>query len=157
MVWAQLLPSSQQTDRQTPLGKTDDILQPGMGRLARLKTFLQYDLELEIKFNSKLFVRNWLINVQGLKRFYENGLPSGAGRVNSLCGREQDLLYIFKYETFPIGHPVIYVGDDRLAREGIIKCKVLRPRNFYHPMTGVYSLRYSRQLLTVIESGHRTI
>jgi hypothetical protein len=92
-----------------------------------------------------------------LKRFYENGLPSGAGRVNSLCGREQDLLYIFKYETFPIGRPVIYVGDDRLAREGIIKCKVLRPTNFYHPMTGVYSALLKATVLTVIESGHRTI
>lgn len=84
--------------------------------------------------------------MRGWKRIYENGLPSGAGRGNSLCGRDQDLLYIFKYGAFPIGHPLIYVGDDCpadcLAREGIIKCKVLRPRNFYHPMTGVYSLCY---------------
>jgi hypothetical protein len=76
---------------------------------------------------------------------YENGLPSGAGRGNPLCGRDQDLLYVSKYGKFLIGYLLIYVGDDCpdcLAREGIINCKVLRPWNFYHPMTTVYSLCY---------------
>jgi len=71
-----------------------------------------------------------------------------------------------KYGAFPIGHPLIYVRDDCpadcLAREGIIKCKVLRPRNFYHPVTAVYSLCYlywhciKATVHTVIESGYRT-
>jgi hypothetical protein len=46
--------------------------------------------------------------------------------------------YICKYGKFPVGHPTVYVADDCpadcLAREGIIKCKVLPPRKLYHPV-----------------------
>ena len=39
---------------------------------------------------------------------------------------------------FPVCHPKVYVSadcpPDRLAREGIIKCKVLPPRKLYHPV-----------------------
>ena len=46
--------------------------------------------------------------------------------------------YICKYGKFPAGHPKVYVGadcpPDCLAREGIIKCKVLPPRKLYHPV-----------------------
>jgi hypothetical protein len=41
--------------------------------------------------------------------------------------------YICKYGKFPVGHPVIYVGDAcqdtevMLQKEGLIKCKVLPP------------------------------
>jgi hypothetical protein len=46
--------------------------------------------------------------------------------------------YICKYGKFPAGHPEVYVGadcpPDCLAREGIIKCKVLPPRKLYHPV-----------------------
>ena len=45
---------------------------------------------------------------------------------------------ICKYGKFPLGHPRVYVGadcpTDCLAREGIIKCKVLPPRKLYHPV-----------------------
>jgi hypothetical protein len=44
--------------------------------------------------------------------------------------------YICKYGKFPVDHPKVYVGadcpSDCLAREGIIKCKVLPPRELYH-------------------------
>jgi len=43
--------------------------------------------------------------------------------------------FICKYGKFPVGHPKMYVGadcpSDCLDREGIIKCKVLPPRNLY--------------------------
>jgi hypothetical protein len=44
--------------------------------------------------------------------------------------------YICKYGKFPTDHPQVYVGadcpTDCLAREEIIKCKVLPPRGVYH-------------------------
>jgi hypothetical protein len=46
--------------------------------------------------------------------------------------------YICKYRKFPVGHPEVYVGadchSDRLAREGIIKCKVQPNRKLCHPV-----------------------
>jgi len=48
--------------------------------------------------------------------------------------------YVCKYFKFPVGHPVIHVGDpclDRestLGKESLIKCCVLPPKNFYHPV-----------------------
>ena len=44
--------------------------------------------------------------------------------------------YICNYGKFPVRHPKVYVGadcpPDCLNREGIMKCKVLRPRKLYH-------------------------
>jgi len=44
--------------------------------------------------------------------------------------------YICKYGNFPVGHPKVNVGadcpPDCLDREGVIKCKVLPPRELYH-------------------------
>jgi hypothetical protein len=46
--------------------------------------------------------------------------------------------YICKYGKFPVGHLEVYVGadcpPDCVDREGIIKCKVLLPRELYHPV-----------------------
>jgi hypothetical protein len=48
--------------------------------------------------------------------------------------------FICKYFKFPIGHPVIYVGDTCknidacLQIEGLIKCTVVPPKALYYPM-----------------------
>jgi len=46
--------------------------------------------------------------------------------------------YMCKHGKFRVGHPKVYVGADCqydcLDREGIMKCKVLRPRKLYHPV-----------------------
>ena len=46
--------------------------------------------------------------------------------------------YICKYGKFPVGHSEVYVGadcpPDCLDREGVIQCKVLPPRELYHPV-----------------------
>ncbi|XP_018570577.2 uncharacterized protein LOC108910461 [Anoplophora glabripennis] len=47
--------------------------------------------------------------------------------------------YVCKYGKFPVGHPEIYVGDnlDQLSlnnTNGVIKCKILPPRELYHPV-----------------------
>ena len=58
--------------------------------------------------------------------------------------------YICKYFKFPIGHLIIHVGDacadieTCLKMEGLIKCKIVPPRNLYHP---VLSYRYDKKLL----------
>jgi len=47
--------------------------------------------------------------------------------------------YICKYFKFPIGHPIIHVGDACvdikvcLKMEGVMKCKIVPPTNLYHP------------------------
>jgi len=46
--------------------------------------------------------------------------------------------YICKYSKFPIGHPIIHVEDSCKNKEaclqmnGLIKCSIVPPRNFYH-------------------------
>ena len=48
--------------------------------------------------------------------------------------------YICKYFKFPVGHPVIHVGDecknmeDCLHMDGVIKCTTVRPEKLYHPV-----------------------
>ena len=48
--------------------------------------------------------------------------------------------YICKYFKFPIGHPIIHVGDTCadieacLKMEGLMKCKIVPPQNLYHPV-----------------------
>jgi len=48
--------------------------------------------------------------------------------------------YIIKYYKFPIGHPVIQVGDTCknikvcVQLEGLIKCTVVPPTDLYHPV-----------------------
>ena len=48
--------------------------------------------------------------------------------------------YICKYFTFPIGHPIIHVGDACknkeacLQKEGLIKYSIVAPINLYHPV-----------------------
>ena len=47
--------------------------------------------------------------------------------------------YICKYFMFPIGHPVIHVGNAcqdmgaMLQKYGPMKCSILPPRHLYHP------------------------
>jgi len=47
---------------------------------------------------------------------------------------------ISKYHNYPIWHPIIHVGDackDKeacLQKESLIKCRILPPRKFYHPV-----------------------
>ena len=48
--------------------------------------------------------------------------------------------YICKYFKFPIGHPIIHVGDACadieacLKMEGLMKCKIVPPKDLYHPV-----------------------
>lgn len=48
--------------------------------------------------------------------------------------------YLRKYFKFPLGHPRIQVGDAcqdtqaMLGKQGHIKCTILHPRRFYHPV-----------------------
>jgi hypothetical protein len=58
--------------------------------------------------------------------------------------------YICKYFKFPIGHPVIHVGEtcrnveSCLRMNGLIKCTVVPPKGLYHP---VLSYRWNKKLL----------
>jgi len=48
--------------------------------------------------------------------------------------------YICKYFKFPVGHPVIHMGDvckDKeasLRMDGLIKCSIVPPEKLYHPV-----------------------
>ena len=48
--------------------------------------------------------------------------------------------YVCKYFKFPIGHPVIHVGNAcqdmqaMLLKDGLTKCSILPPRHLYHPV-----------------------
>jgi len=48
--------------------------------------------------------------------------------------------YICKYFKFPVGHPIIHVGDACkdieacLRMDGLIKCSILPPEKLYHPV-----------------------
>jgi len=58
--------------------------------------------------------------------------------------------YNCKYFKFPIGHPIIHVGDTCadieacLKMEGLMKSKIVPPPNLYHP---VLPYRYDKKLL----------
>jgi hypothetical protein len=58
--------------------------------------------------------------------------------------------YICKYGKFPVGHPVIYAGEDcsdvdaMLKKEGLIKCCVMPPKKLFHP---VLPYRFNQKLL----------
>jgi hypothetical protein len=58
--------------------------------------------------------------------------------------------YICKYGKFPIGHPVIYAGDEcrdvaaMLKKEGLIKCCVMPPKKLFRP---VLPYRFNQKLL----------
>jgi len=58
--------------------------------------------------------------------------------------------FICKYIKFPIGHPIIHVGDTCadietcLTMEGLMKCKIVPPQNLYHP---ILPYRYDKKLL----------
>jgi len=48
--------------------------------------------------------------------------------------------YVCKYFKFPVGYTLIQVGDAcqekeaMLQKEGMIKCSILPPQRFYHPV-----------------------
>jgi len=48
--------------------------------------------------------------------------------------------YIYKYFKFPVGHPVIHVGDACreieacLSMEGLIRCSIVPPDKLNHPV-----------------------
>ena len=58
--------------------------------------------------------------------------------------------YLYKYFKFPIGHPVIHVGDackDKeacLLMDGLTKCSIVPPKRLYHP---VLPFRSNKKLL----------
>jgi len=76
------------------------------------------------------------------------------GRTEAMClyrkGRENETIqyvdvmslypYICKYLKFPIGHPVIHVGEACrdieacLSMEGLIRCSIVPPDKLYHPV-----------------------
>ena len=42
---------------------------------------------------------------------------------------------ICKYGLFPLGHPSVFYKDDISDRvQGLLKCKILPPSQFYHPL-----------------------
>jgi hypothetical protein len=57
---------------------------------------------------------------------------------------------ICKYGKFPIGHPVIYAGDEcrdvdaMLKKEGLNKCCVMPQKKLFHP---VLSYRFNQKLV----------
>ncbi|KAL6416990.1 hypothetical protein ACFW04_013047 [Cataglyphis niger] len=67
------------------------------------------------------------------------------GRTGNIATR-YEYPYVLKTGAFPIGHPDIYVGDECSALigkapnynfntlEGLIRCRVLAPRNLFHPV-----------------------
>ena len=58
--------------------------------------------------------------------------------------------YICKYFKFPIGHPIIHVGDACadieacLKMEGLMKCKIVPTKDLYHPFL---PYRFDKKLL----------
>ena len=42
--------------------------------------------------------------------------------------------YICKYFKFPVGHPVIHVGDACRRMGGLIKCSIIPPEKLFHPV-----------------------
>jgi hypothetical protein len=58
--------------------------------------------------------------------------------------------YICKYFKFPIGHPIIHVGEACadieacLKMEGLMKYKIIPPTDLFHP---VLPYRYDKKLL----------
>src|SRR5699024_9277837 len=97
------------------------------------------DLRNFIKNNEHLFVKDVLNPRDAFK----------GGRVNAVklyhkCESDEKIYYydfcslypyINKYFTYPIGHPTIYVGDERCRQiplesiDGLVKCTVLPPQN----------------------------
>ena len=67
--------------------------------------------------------------------------------------------YICKYFKFPIGNPIIHVGDTCtdieacLKMEGLMKCKIVPPTNLYHP---VLPYRYKKLLFCLSNMCPRT-
>jgi len=55
---------------------------------------------------------------------------------------------VCKYFKFPVGHPTIHLDcrDEQamLAKEGLVRCTILPPRDLYHPML---PYRYNGRLL----------
>ena len=64
--------------------------------------------------------------------------------------------YICKYFKFPIGHPIIHVGDicksinTCLQMEGLIKCTVVPPMELYH---SVLPYRWNKLLFCLCRTG----
>ena len=57
--------------------------------------------------------------------------------------------FVQKSKTFPIGHPQIYIKDEHQQIDikpmfGLVKCRILPPRNLYFP---VLPICYERKLL----------
>ncbi|KAJ8981044.1 hypothetical protein NQ317_018016 [Molorchus minor] len=56
------------------------------------------------------------------------------------CPPGEKIKYV-DYGKFPIGHPKVYVGEecpkDIAGVEGVVKCKILPPRDLYHPVLPV--------------------
>ena len=58
--------------------------------------------------------------------------------------------YVYKYFNFPIGHPVIHVGDAchdmqaMLLKDGLMKCSILPPPRLFNP---VLPFRCNKRLL----------
>lgn len=79
------------------------------------------------------------------------GGRTGNSKVYHKCEAGEEIRYVdvcslypwvCKYGKFPIAHPRIHVGDEECRKrgigvEGLIKCKVLPPRDLYHPVLPV--------------------
>jgi hypothetical protein len=67
--------------------------------------------------------------------------------------------YICNNFKFPIGHPIIHVGDACADKEaclkmnGLMKCTIVPRRNFYYP---VLPFRYKKLLFRLCRSCSRT-
>ena len=149
-------------NRHKLIGNTDETLlsryEETMARLQKIrdagykvvsiwgcefKKLLRDNLELQKELGSHPYVKNSPINIRDA--LYGGRTEATKMWYKAKQGEEihyVDVIslypYICKYGKFPIGHPKVYVGadcpTDCLARDGIIKCKVLPPRKLYHPV-----------------------
>jgi hypothetical protein len=74
--------------------------------------------------------------------------------------------YISKYIKFPIGHPVIHVGNGcremntTLQKDRLLKCSILPPTHLYHPVLPFRcnnSLLFSLCRSCVIEQNRKSV
>lgn len=112
----------------------------------------------EIKAKNKKFLRNHdLLYGDALnpRDAFFGGRTENAVVVRSVKGDEKiryiDICslypYINKYGKYPIGHPVIkigqecdeYVGTNLEGVEGLVKCRVLPPRDLLYPVLPIHS------------------
>ena len=79
-------------------------------------------------------------SLRGSKRCHVSPSQGRRRRDHSVCRRNVSIPVCVQILKFPIGHPVIHVGDAcqdmqaMLLKDGLMKCSILPPRHLYHPV-----------------------